>query len=181
MNIKTPEENSLEKSLYQKEKYCVFRPPKLQDGHNIHHLISHCSPLDENSPYCNFLQASLFNQSSILAESKGQTVGFISGMLNPDRPHSLFIWQVAVSPEMRAEGLAYSMLKSLLDRKNLQFIEVVETTITQSNTPSWALFKKIDLLYGNHGSVRLFLDKEAHFKGKQETEYLYRIPLKTQP
>ncbi len=180
MNIRTPKKPGLEKPFNQKEKHCVFRPPKLQDGHSIHHLISDCSPLDENSPYCNFLQASFFNQSSILAESKGQTVGFISGMLNPEKPHSLFIWQVAVSPQMRGEGLGYSMLRSLLERENLQLIEVLETTITQNNTPSWKLFKKVDLLYGNHGSVRLFLDKEAHFKGKQETEYLYRIPLKTQ-
>lgn len=70
------------------------------------------------------------------------------------------------------------MLKELLTREELGGVKSVETTITEDNKASWALFKKLDAMNGNSGQVSTFLDEEAHFKGKHDTEYLYRIPLK---
>jgi L-2,4-diaminobutyric acid acetyltransferase len=73
------------------------------------------------------------------------------------------------------------MIQALLARPDLQGITAIETTITQDNQGSWALFKKLDSYNGQQGNISTFLDQTTHFKGKHDTEYLYRIPLKTTP
>ncbi|MCE4936506.1 diaminobutyrate acetyltransferase [Aliivibrio fischeri] len=160
-------------------KKWIFREPLRTDGDDVYALITECPPLDINSSYCNFLQATHFSKTCVLAEKDSDLAGFISGYQKPDEPNTLFIWQVAVSPRYRGKGLAFSMLATLLERKNLLHIEFIETTITKENNASWSLFKKIDAQYGNQGQITTFLDKESHFKGKHDTEYLYRIPLKS--
>lgn len=160
-----------------KKQAWVFRPPRVQEGIEIHHLISSCSPLDENSPYCNYLQTSFFEKTCIIAQYHGKIVGFISAFLKPETATELFIWQVAVAPAMRSQGLAFQMLQQLLQRDYLQSLQALETTITKANQGSWSLFQKLDDAHGNRGSVSIFLDKQQHFNGRQETEYLYRIPL----
>lgn len=180
MELETRQKNSEIKPPNINKSDWVFRPPHIDDGSDIHQLISSSAPLDENSSYCNFLQAVHFQKSCIIAQSKDQIAGFISAFLKPEARNELFIWQVAVSPQWRGHGLAFDMLKALLQRDNLKNIQAVETTITQKNDASWGLFKKIDAFYGNHGTVGVFLDKDTHFKGQKETEYLYRIPLKSE-
>lgn len=156
----------------------IFREPKISDGDDIYSLIADCPPLDMNSSYCNFLQSTHFSKTSILVECNNDIAGFISGYQKPDEPEVLFVWQVAVSPRYRGHGLAFRMLKELLTREGLSNVKMVETTITEDNKASWALFKKLDAMNGNSGQVSTFLDEKAHFKGKHDTEYLYRIPLK---
>lgn len=159
-------------------KKWIFREPKISDGDDIYRLIADCPPLDMNSSYCNFLQSTHFSKTSILVEYNGEIAGFISGYQKPEEQNVLFVWQVAVSPRFRGNGLALRMLKELLLREDLSNVNLVETTITEDNKASWALFKKLDAMNGNSGQVSTFLDEKAHFKGKHDTEYLYRIPLK---
>lgn len=156
----------------------IFREPQATDGDDIYSLIADCPPLDMNSSYCNFLQTTHFSKTCILVEHKGNVAGFISGYQKPNEPDVLFVWQVAVSPWARGKGLAFTMLESLLKRDELAKINAIETTITEENAASWALFKKLDAQNGNFGEVTTFLDEKEHFKGKHDTEYLYRIPLK---
>ncbi|WP_428775134.1 diaminobutyrate acetyltransferase [Vibrio sp.] len=163
----------------KQDEWC-FRAPTITDGDNIHQLIASCPPLDVNSSYCNFLQSVHFNQTSVLAECNGEIAGFISGYLKPNSERELFIWQVAVSPRHRGKGLAYHMLQELLLREELSGVQALETTITKDNQGSWNLFKKLDKAHGSRGSVSTFLDEDAHFKGKHDTEYLYHIPLSTE-
>ena len=113
-----------------------------------------------------------------MVEHKGRVGGFISAYRKPDEQDVLFVWQVAVSPHYRGQGLAYRMLNALLNRDSLQNLKAIETTITQANKASWALFEKFDATRGNRGDVNVFLDEQTHFNGKHETEYLYRIPTK---
>ncbi|RXJ72885.1 diaminobutyrate acetyltransferase [Veronia nyctiphanis] len=155
----------------------TFRIPERQDGIDIHDLIAKCPPLDENSSYCNFLQSHHFNQTCLLAEDNGVIAGFISAYIKPQTANELFVWQVAVSPTMRGRGLASTMLDRLLEREHLSKIDVVETTITKTNKASWRLFEKLDERHGRNGEVSIFLDEEMHFKGRHDTEHLYRIPL----
>ncbi|MBD1558685.1 diaminobutyrate acetyltransferase [Vibrio sp. S9_S30] len=163
--------------LEKPETEWIFRSPNKQDGDDIHQLIESCPPLDTNSSYCNFLQSFHFKETCIVAECNGELAGFISGYCKPNSPKDLFVWQVAVSPNHRGKGLAFSMLKALLKRENLKAVECVETTITESNQASWNLFNKLDKENGNTGIKSTFLDEDVHFKGKHDTEYLYRIPL----
>lgn len=155
-----------------------FREPSIDDGDDIFTLIANCPPLDTNSSYCNFLQSSHFSKTCILAEYNDTLAGFISAYRKPDEPHVLFVWQVAVAPHSRGKGLAFSMLDALVGRMLRHNVKVIETTITEDNEASWALFKKMDAAHGQQGVVTTFLDEQAHFKGKHDTEYLYRITLK---
>ncbi|MEZ8099400.1 diaminobutyrate acetyltransferase [Vibrio bivalvicida] len=161
-------------------QYGSFSEPNAEDGDDIFNLIAQCPPLDTNSSYCNFLQSTHFRQTCLLARYEGEISGFISGYRKPEEPSTLFIWQVAVAPKHRGKGLAYQMLQALLAKDSLQGIDTIETTITRENGASWALFKKLDAQNGQQGSVSTFLDQTTHFKGKHDTEYLYRIPLTSQ-
>ncbi|QUJ68476.1 diaminobutyrate acetyltransferase [Photobacterium sp. GJ3] len=156
----------------------VFRKPERSDGYRVHSLIESCPPLDTNSSYCNFLQTTHFKDTCIVAELDDEMAGFVSAYRVPEKEHTLFIWQVAVSEKARGKGLAFKMIQQLLARDDLNDIRYIETTITRLNKASWALFKKVDQANGNLGEVSLFLDEEKHFDGKHDSEYLYRIPLK---
>ncbi|MBF9002824.1 MULTISPECIES: diaminobutyrate acetyltransferase [Vibrio] len=165
------------KTMHNVQQSWTFRTPERSDGHAIHTLIAQCSPLDENSAYCNFLQSTHFRKTCVMAEYRGQVAGFISAYRKPDQPDELFIWQVAVHPKARGKGLAFDMLNELLNRETLHDITAIETTITRDNQGSWSLFKKLERAHGQQGEVTTFLDQTRHFCGEHDTEYLFRIPL----
>lgn len=176
MDISTPSVVTSETGEDQIQKW-TFSKPMAHDGDDVFTLIANCPPLDTNSSYCNFLQTTHFSNTCVIAKYDGEIAGFISGYQKPDRPNTLFIWQVAVAPQFRGKGLAFTMLDDLLSRDSLNNINAIETTITEENNASWALFNKLDARNGHNGEVSTFLDKNIHFKGKHETELLYRIPL----
>lgn len=153
-----------------------LRMPTLEDGMSVFRLIQRCPPLDTNSSYCNFLQSGHFSSTSVAAEDDGKLVGFISGYILPDRPDTLFIWQVAVDEDARGLGLASQMLSHILSRPNCQDVHYLETTITEDNHPSWALFKRLSKRMDTEfGSTAAWLDKQAHFDGEHDSESLIRI------
>jgi L-2,4-diaminobutyric acid acetyltransferase len=152
-----------------------LRVPTLEDGMSVFRLIKRCPPLDTNSSYCNILQTSHFASTSVAAERGGQVVGFISGYILPDRPDTLFIWQVAVDGEARGIGLASKMLINLLARSACKKVSYLETTITQNNVPSWSLFKALGEKLSADLQSSIWLEKEAHFDGEHDSEALVRI------
>lgn len=118
----------------------TLRKPVAEDGSSIHELVRLCSPLDENSVYCNLLQASYFSESAVVAEADGKIIGFITGFISPKDPEVLFVWQVAVSPAARGLGLGLRMLEQLSARMQKQGARFIETTITDDNGASWTFF-----------------------------------------
>ena len=152
----------------------VLRQPKKQDGIHVHHLIASCKPLDINSLYCNILQCHHFSDTSILAELNGKIVGFISGYRLPEQPDTLFVWQVAVSPEVRGSGLATRMLSSLIKRHqdNISFLH---TSITESNAASWNTFRRIAKQFDAPLNSDVLFDRDQHLDGKHDTEFLVQI------
>lgn len=96
--------------------------------------------LDLNSSYAYLLWCTDFPSTSAVARVDGEPIGFIAGYLRPSG--SLMIWQVGVDEAYRGFGLAASMLGWLAD--SLATLQgeplVIETTVTQSNTASRALF-----------------------------------------
>ena len=153
----------------------VLRPPVSQDGAAVHKLVSECPPLDTNSVYCNLLQCDHFASTSVAAEMKGRLVGFISGYRVPDRPHVLFVWQVAVSRKARGQKLASRMLQDILSRPNNAGITHVETTITDNNDASWSLFRRLARSFDANLKRTVKFCEEKHFQGEHETEYLATI------
>jgi L-2,4-diaminobutyric acid acetyltransferase len=153
----------------------VLRSPCSEDGAAVYKLIADCPPLDTNSMYCNLLQCTHFSATSVAAELNGELVGFISGYIQPDKPDTLFIWQVAVGEQARGQGLAGRMLKEILVRSACEAVRFIETTITPDNRASWALFESLTNKLGTELNRSVMFERQQHFAGQHETEMLARI------
>ena len=103
-----------------REGAITFRRPRKTDGAAVWALIKEIEALDDNSMYCNLLQCSHFAGTCALAEQGGAPVGWISGYTPPDAPDTLFIWQVAVHPKARGQGVAKRLVRELLKRPHPQ-------------------------------------------------------------
>jgi len=152
-----------------------FYPPSIDDGWAVSQLISACPPLDTNSAYCNLLQCHHFASTSVAVRRHDELVGFISAYRVPDKPETLFIWQVAVAKSARGQGLASKMIEQILQREACESVRFIETTITQANEASWALFSRIARRYGAPLSSNDLFTKEKHFSGQHDTELLVTI------
>lgn len=153
----------------------ALRVPTAEDGKRVHTLVGECRPLDENSLYCNLLQCTHFAGTSIAAVAGDVLVGFISGYLLPDRPDTLFVWQVAVSGQARGRGLGRRMLAGLLERPQTTGVRYVETTITPGNEASWGLFRSFAKQCNASAAKSVLFESQRHFGGGHPDEYLLRI------
>lgn len=149
--------------------------PTAEHGAAVHKLIAECPPLDANSMYCNLLQSSHFADTAVAAIVDEQLIGFISGYRIPQRPNTLFVWQVAVGEQARGQGLAKKMLKAILAREVNHDINQIETTITANNQASWALFESLARQLDTDISSSVMFDRQQHFADQHDTEMLVRV------
>lgn len=154
----------------------IFRQPNLSDGLAIYQLIKACPPLDLNSSYLYFLQASHFAETCMLVEEQGVLLGFVSAYFRPDVAHELFVWQVAVAPAARGKGLAKRLLQALLlHLKSKHPVHSLSCTISPSNRASQGLFKSLAQQYQFNLTVSDFISA-SHFGGlNHEAEQLYSL------
>ncbi|QIE57295.1 diaminobutyrate acetyltransferase [Pikeienuella piscinae] len=157
-----------------------LRKPKVEDGSNVWDLIGRCKPLDENSMYFNLVQCDHFAETCILAEQDGELIGWISGHIPPEKPDTLFVWQVAVDGRARGMGLAHKMLDALIQRPVCDAVVRIETTITKENDASWALFRKFARESDAEISDEPHFERGAHFDGAHDTEHLVSIELEAE-
>ncbi|EAR09255.1 diaminobutyrate acetyltransferase [Reinekea blandensis] len=162
-------------NMMSDEGLLTLSAPDSADGFGVHQLIARCKPLDENSVYCNLLQCDHFSATSVIAKRGDDVVGFISGYLIPDRPDTLFVWQVAIDESARGQGLATKMLRHILGRPALSGVQYLETTITADNDASWALFTRYAEKMNAQAEKTEHYGKESHFNGEHDSEWLYRI------
>jgi len=153
----------------------TFRKPAPEDGSEVWALIRACEPLDVNSMYCNLIQCDHFADTCILAERDGVPVGWISGYRLPDALDTLFVWQVAVSPDARGLGLGSEMLDRLLSRADMEGVRALQTTITRDNQASWKLFRSLAERHGGTLTDEPHYKKQDHFDGEHATEYMVTI------
>jgi len=153
-----------------------LRKPVATDGPAIWALVRECAPLDQNSMYCNLIQAEHFRDTCVVAELDGDIVGWISGHMIPNDT-AFFVWQVAVSPAARGLGLGKQMLLHLLERDACADAEELKTTITEDNDASWALFRSLAGTAGGELEDEPHFKGDVHFEGRQETEHLVTITL----
>jgi len=109
------------------------------------------------------------------ASTGEEMLGFISGYLIPERKNTLFIWQVAVSETARGMGLAGDMLQHILERPQCSDVSYLETTITESNRASWALFESLSKKLHTTLEKSIMFDRDEHLAGDHDTEYLARL------
>jgi L-2,4-diaminobutyric acid acetyltransferase len=152
-----------------------YRLPSAKDGASVFRLVGQCPPLDVNSMYCNLLQCSHFSSTSVAAEYQGDLVGFISGYCVPERPDTLFVWQVAVSDSVRGKGVATGMLRHILNRPQCRSVHYLETSITEANQASWALFEGFAAKCHSNLERSILFDRDEHFASEHDSEALVRI------
>lgn len=155
----------------------TLRMPCAEDGPRVTQLIAESPPLDVNSAYCNLVQCTDFHETCVLAERGGEILGWISGHRPPAAPDQIFVWQVAVHPNARGEGLALRMLDALVERPAAAGARVLTTTVTEDNSASWRLFQSFARRRGVTLTKSPRFEREAHFAGAHDTEFEARIPL----
>jgi L-2,4-diaminobutyric acid acetyltransferase len=162
----------------------TLRQPTALDGKAVYELVARCSPLDTNSMYCNLLQCSHFSSTSVAAVIKGkedikddknELQGFISAYILPERPDTVFVWQVAVGEAARGQGLARRMLEEIISRPVCSEVRFLETTITKSNQASWALFESFAKHQQTDLQRSMMFDQKTHFGMAHDSELLVRI------
>lgn len=153
----------------------TLREPNAGDGLAVHKLVQDSPPLDVNSVYCNLLQCAHFNETSVVAQSPDRMVGFISGYFIPSQPDTLFVWQVAIGEQARGQGLATRMLRHILDRPICDSVDWLETTVTEANKASMALFQGLAKKMRTKLASEILFDRTDHFGGTHDSEYLLRI------
>ncbi len=154
----------------------LLRKPEPTDGPAIWELVRACKPLDENSMYCNLVQADHFRDTCVVAELDGEIVGWISGHMIPGSD-TFFVWQVAVGKKARGFRLGRKMLTHLVSRDECAEALSLETTITADNAASWGLFRSFARSIGGRLSDRPHFRRDDHFDGRHATEHLVSISL----
>ncbi|MGR3321832.1 MAG: diaminobutyrate acetyltransferase [Pseudooceanicola sp.] len=157
-----------------------LRKPEATDGAGIWELVRACKPLDENSMYCNIVQAEHFRDTCVVAEMDGEIVGWISGHMIPSKDE-IFVWQVAVSPKARGLGLGKKMLVELIERDACDDATHLKTTITEDNDASWALFRGFARAIGGELSDEPHYESDTHFEGRHDTEHMVTISIPEAP
>lgn len=165
------------KLVREEQDEIIYRAPRREDGADVWRLVDSCKPLDENSLYCNLLQCDHFGETCIAAErrSDGALVGWISGYLIPDEPHTLFVWQVAVDEAAQGKGLGKRMLNALLRREACDKVRMLKTTITADNEASWGLFSSFARMRDGEMRREPHFREDTHFAGKHSTEHMLTI------
>ncbi len=155
-----------------------FRPPNAIDGLDIHHLIADSPPLDLNSIYSYYLLSEHFRNTCIVAEQAEELIGFISAYRIPQRPDTLFVWQVVVSRASRGRRVAWRMLEALLARFSRDEVRNVEASVNPGNAASRGLFERLAEIHGTAVREEAFLAASAFGSSTDhEPEILLRIPL----
>ncbi len=161
-------------NTHNDSKTLSFRKPNLSDGYAIYQLIKSSPPLDLNSSYLYFLQASHFADTCIVAEQNGQMIGFLSGYLQPDKTQALFVWQVAVAENQRGRGLGKAMLLALLkNQPNDSAVTELTCTISPSNKASQSLFNSFAKTHGLLLQTAPFINEADFGEEIHEAEDLY--------
>lgn len=151
--------------------------PSVADGAALWRIARDSKALDLNSSYSYLLWCRDFaGTSAVVRREDGEPVGFITGYVRPERPHTLLVWQVAVDAAYRGKGLAAALLDGLTTRLAAERgIREIETTITPGNTASERLFTSFAERRGAHVEREVLFDTGLFPDGPHDPEVLYRI------
>lgn len=150
------------------------RAPTVDDGAAIWRLVRDSGQLDLNSSYVYLMLCQEFSATCAVAESDDGVVGFVTGYRPPQRPDTLFVWQVGTAASARGQGVASRLILEILQREASGDLRYVEATVDPDNGPSRALFS------GLARKLQTGIDEQAyfeadHFPGEHAPEPLFRI------
>src|SRR5699024_12630367 len=124
--------------------------------------------LELNSSYSYILWCDKFADSTIVAVKDNEAIGFVQGFIQEDPEPTLFVLQVAVSEEIREQGLATRMIETLMKRTDAKYLEA---TVTQSNLESNRLFQHLAVKYHYTNEIQCYLVDEYLFISTYEADY----------
>ncbi|MEU5637859.1 diaminobutyrate acetyltransferase [Streptomyces rishiriensis] len=151
--------------------------PSVADGAALWRIAKESRTLDLNSSYSYLLWCRDFADTSAVARAEdGEPVGFVTGYVRPENPHTLLVWQVAVDGAYRGRGLAAALLDGLTARISAERpLTAVETTITPGNSASERLFASYAERHGAAVTREVLFDAGLFPDGAHDPEVLYRI------
>lgn len=150
--------------------------PTVEDGGDVWRIARDSSTLDLNSSYAYLLYCQDFAETCRVAKVDGKIAGFVLGHRPPERPDSLFIWQIAVDEKFRGRGLAGALLDALVgDLVRTGEVSTLETTVTDDNIASRTLFASFAKRWTSTAVEKSALFGSEHFPDDHDAEPLYRI------
>lgn len=152
-----------------------FRHPEVDHGTAIWELVKETGVLDINSAYSYIMLGEYFSDTCLIAEHKGNMVGFVSGFIPQQQPDTLFIWQIAVAGSERGRGLAKTLLMKILGQPSCTDLNYLECTVTPSNKPSTRLFRGIARELGTELRIKEGFEGELFPEDGHEGERLFQI------
>ena len=152
----------------------LVRAARTSDGAGMWRLASSIG-LDVNAPYAYLLWGRHHHRTTIVAERGGALVGFVLGYVVPTTARDLFIWQVGVDDDVRAQGLAGLMLDTLC--ASIEPL-CIEATVSPSNVASAALFRSLARRHSADLTISPCFIADQ-FPVEHDAEDLYRITLRT--
>ncbi|MEU3860194.1 diaminobutyrate acetyltransferase [Streptomyces sp. NPDC028722] len=155
----------------------LIERPATTDGAALWRIAKDSETLDLNSSYSYLLWCRDFAGTSAVARgADGEPVGFVTGYVRPDRPHTLLVWQVAVDAAHQGHGIAAALLDGLTARLVAERgITGLETTIAPGNTASERLFTSFAERHGARVTREVLFQAELFPDGPHDPEILYRI------
>jgi L-2,4-diaminobutyric acid acetyltransferase len=121
----------------------LYRRPLPDDASAVWRLVKESGKLDPNSAYCYMLLFNYFAGTCLVAEREERIIGFVTAFAPPEpvERESLFVWQIAVAPEARGQGVATALLRQLLALPACRSAARLEATVSPGNGPSRRLFE----------------------------------------
>ncbi len=113
------------------------------DAYAMWVLVAKTPKLDDNSLYTYLMLTQYFAETCHVAKGSDGLLGFVTSFISPQAKDRLFVWQVAVDPEHRRQGIASLLLQSILAGPLCRHIAYIEATITPNNGPSMGLFEQL--------------------------------------
>lgn len=151
------------------------RAPTSADAADVWRLVRDSEVLDLNSPYAYLVLCSDFAETCLVAESDGETVGFVGAYVPPERRDVVFVWQIATAARCRGRGLGARLLDALLERPACRDVHFLEATVTPSNRTSRALFESLARRHGVPCRDALAFDEDLFPTDDHEAEIRLRI------
>ena len=149
--------------------------PHASDGSAIWRFVCDDGTLERNSAYAYMLLGAHFGGTSVIARQNGRVAGFVWAYLVPDRPNTVFVWQIGAAESCRGHGLGSAMLQEILSRPACREVAFMEATVTSSNHASMALFRSFTRNRNTTLDLSSGFDRSAFPDPGHEAEMLVRI------
>lgn len=151
----------------------TFREPTAKDGAAIFAMMQPYKPkIGTNPLYTYLVQCEYFAGTCVAVEKDGELIAFTSAFIPPQKPDTLYIWEIAVKEGFHGHGLMDQMLRHLLAKTGSRFLEA---TVNPSNTSSSARFRNLAQAMACPCDIKTLFPESYFAPLEHEDEVLYRI------